>query len=318
MPIGIGFHVTTPGQSGQMGGATTLGFDVMHSHEYDEASGQRDDDIVLPDPRHLSENGTVDRVDVGGNFAAREDGITNYLKHATADVLANASVEWWMRPRWIGLIPAQWGQGIGNGDSVVGAHFVVIYPGGQVGFFNWTASPSDPDGKIRSVENPILERANTAAGGSSNTVIFDAGANGTDDYYNTMWVSVRDTISGTIEGPFEVTDYVGATQTATVDGTFLETWDGNQTFEIYKAGLFCVVVNFNTGEFWCNNVAMTADTPESTSNGWNAGYGNRIFGYQGHIDHVVRRMYDEQFTAANVSKLWNGGVPLALDKVKKN
>lgn len=78
--------------------------------------------------------------------------------------------------------------------------------------------------------NQTLVRANTAQSGSAGDIQLDGAASGFDDTYN--WMVVRLT-GGTGAGQVStITDYVGATRTATVFPNWLTPPDATTTFEV--------------------------------------------------------------------------------------
>jgi hypothetical protein len=61
-----------------------------------------------------------------------------------------------------------------------------------------------------------MRSANCQAGGSTTTIVLDASANATDDYYNNMLIEIFVAADGTNKVSRFIDDYVGATKTCTV------------------------------------------------------------------------------------------------------
>lgn len=73
-------------------------------------------------------------------------------------------------------------------------------------------------------------RSNTAAAGAAGTLTLDASASATNDFYNLCWVYLT---GGTGAGQIRlITDYVGATQVATVSPNWVTTPDNTSTFAV--------------------------------------------------------------------------------------
>lgn len=83
-------------------------------------------------------------------------------------------------------------------------------------------------------------RTNTCqAGSTGTTIVLDAAASAVNDYYNGAYVTIT---SGTGSGQFRlITDYVGATKTATVDFAWTTTPDATSVFVIEYYTLFPMI-----------------------------------------------------------------------------
>jgi len=79
---------------------------------------------------------------------------------------------------------------------------------------------------------PVL-RTGTAQAGAASTITLDSGASAVDDYYNGCWVNITNNSPANAQGQArKITDYVGSTKVATVEGTYGTNPSSASTFEI--------------------------------------------------------------------------------------
>jgi hypothetical protein len=94
-----------------------------------------------------------------------------------------------------------------------------------------------------SLENRKIRwiRKATAAGGAAGSITLDASASATNDFYNNTLVQI---VSGTGAGQSRIiSDYVGATQVASVAANWVTTPDNTSVFIIYPSGTATVNAN---------------------------------------------------------------------------
>ena len=76
----------------------------------------------------------------------------------------------------------------------------------------------------------LIQKERICAGASANTITLDSSASSEDDYYNNLFVGI---VGGDGYGElFLITDYDGATKTATIDGTWAATPTNNSIYTI--------------------------------------------------------------------------------------
>lgn len=88
-------------------------------------------------------------------------------------------------------------------------------------------------------EGLVVERENTATGGTATTILLDAGANGADDFYNGLTICI---IGGTGEFAAKsqavtIDDYTGASKTVTVAAWPNGTPDNTSVFRLFNANI---------------------------------------------------------------------------------
>jgi len=79
---------------------------------------------------------------------------------------------------------------------------------------------------------PVL-RTGTAQAGAASTITLDSGASAVDDFYNGCWVNITNDSPANVRGQCRmITDYVGSTKVATVEGTWGTNPSSASTFEV--------------------------------------------------------------------------------------
>ncbi len=87
---------------------------------------------------------------------------------------------------------------------------------------------------IKAITDALITRTNTAQAGAAGTITLDAGASAVDDFYNYQVIQI---VSGTGAGQARiVSDYVGATKVATVNGNWATNPDNTSVFALRAFG----------------------------------------------------------------------------------
>lgn len=82
-------------------------------------------------------------------------------------------------------------------------------------------------------ERLAIIRTGTAQAGAASTITLDSGASATDDFYNGCWVNITNNSPANALGQArKITDYVGSTKVATIEGTWGTNPSSASTFEI--------------------------------------------------------------------------------------
>ena len=82
------------------------------------------------------------------------------------------------------------------------------------------------------VRLPVI-RTGTAQAGAASTITLDSGASAIDDYYNGCYVNITNNSPANVLGQArKITDYVGSTKVATVQGTYGTNPSSASTFEV--------------------------------------------------------------------------------------
>ncbi len=89
---------------------------------------------------------------------------------------------------------------------------------------------------------PVV-RTGTAQAGANSTITLDAGASAPDDYYNGCFVNItNNSPSNALGQARKITDYVGSTKVATIEGTWGTNPSSASTFEILLTPEACSAV----------------------------------------------------------------------------
>lgn len=106
------------------------------------------------------------------------------------------------------------------------------------------------------------ETSTYQAGSTGTTIVLNAGANASDDYYNGWYLT---TTSGAATGEtVQITDYVGATQTATVDAAFSSDPASGDAYELRGTTNAGFMYDESADEFVLTYTGSDPDNPVQT------------------------------------------------------
>jgi hypothetical protein len=102
-------------------------------------------------------------------------------------------------------------------------------------------------------------RTGTAQAGAASTITLDASASAIDDYYNGCYVNITNNSPANAQGQARrITDYVGSTKVATVEGTYGTNPSSASTFEVLATGEW--IQRLSDVNAWKGIGAATVDT----------------------------------------------------------